>query len=433
MMKLVTLAALAIIGSVGMAAGGQAPGPWRQPAAALAGKIADFLGPGQAHFTLRNLSSIPADELPAIRKLLAEGLRARGVALAGADSANAIRVTLSESATERLWIAEVMEGTETQVAMVDAGPASQPPAQPAGAMALRSVPVFSSPAPVLAALDTPGGLAVLEPQEIALYAQTAAGWRETQSFPVAEAQLARDPRGILRSTSNGHGFEAWLPGAHCAGSLSAAPQPPAWTVDCHSSDDPWLLSSGSASSASPSVVAPALPVQLPGAQISAFAPSEIQTPTLRAFYNAARNYFTGVIVPNPAVNIPPFYAAAFIPRPAGGEALLIGGIDGKVQLLENGALSPINGARDWGSDFAALDSGCAAGAQIVASGSGQAVNDSLRAYDVPALEATAASAPLSMNGSVTALWTAADGKSVLAVVRNANHQYEVDRVSATCN
>jgi hypothetical protein len=38
-----------------------------------------------------------------------------------------------------------------------------------------------------------------------------------------------------------------------------------------------------------------------------------------------------------------------------------------------------------------------------------------------------------MDGTVTALWTAPDGKSVLAVVRNAANEYEVDRVTALCN
>ena len=39
----------------------------------------------------------------------------------GAESANLIRVTLSESARERLWVAEVVEGNETHVAMVHVG------------------------------------------------------------------------------------------------------------------------------------------------------------------------------------------------------------------------------------------------------------------------------------------------------------------------
>jgi hypothetical protein len=93
----------------------------------------------------------------------------------------------------------------------------------------------------------------------------------------------------------------------------------------------------------------------------------------------------------------------------------------------------VSGARDWGSDFAALQSGCGAGTQIIASGSGEAVSDSLRAYELPALEAVPVSAALVMDGSVTAIWSAPDGKSVFAVVRNATNQYEVDRVTASCN
>jgi hypothetical protein len=102
-------------------------------------------------------------------------------------------------------------------------------------------------------------------------------------------------------------------------------------------------------------------------------------------------------------------------------------------MAENGALKTVSGTRDWGSDFAVLHSGCGAGVQVIASGSGEATNDSLRAYELPALEAVPASAPLAMDGTVTALWTAPDGKSVLAAVRNAANQYEVDRVTALCN
>jgi hypothetical protein len=83
------------------------------------------------------------------------------------------------------------------------------------------------------------------------------------------------------------------------------------------------------------------------------------------------------------------------------------------------------------------NSGCGAGTQIVVSGSGEAMPaTALRAYELPAQEAIPASAPLAMDGTVTALWTAPDGKSVFAVVRksaNPADQYEVDRVTASCN
>ncbi|MGB9228429.1 MAG: hypothetical protein WCC24_01740, partial [Terracidiphilus sp.] len=131
--------------------------------------------------------------------------------------------------------------------------------------------------------------------------------------------------------------------------------------------------------------------------------------------------------------LPPFYSAALVPRPAGGAALLIGGTDGRLQMVENGALWPVAGTRDWGSDFAVLHSGCGAGTQVIASGSGEAAHDSLRAYELPALEAIPASSPLAVDGTVTALWSAPDSRSVFAVVRSAENEYEVDRVTALCN
>ena len=104
-----------------------------------------------------------------------------------------------------------------------------------------------------------------------------------------------------------------------------------------------------------------------------------------------------------------------------------------MQLLENGSVRAIAGARDWGSDFAVVRSGCGTGTQVIASSSGDAPNDSLRAFGMPALEAIPESNALAMDGTVTSLWTAQDGKSAMAVVRNGAGEYEVDRVSALCN
>jgi hypothetical protein len=157
------------------------------------------------------------------------------------------------------------------------------------------------------------------------------------------------------------------------------------------------------------------------------------TPPLKAFYNPARDFFTGVVMPSVGVDLPAFYTAGIIPRAAGGAALLVAGIDGKVSLVENGAMRPIAGTRDWGSDFALMRSGCGAGTQIIATSSGQATSDSLRAFEIPALEVVPASGPLAMDGTVTALWTAQDAKSVLVAVRNPAGEYEVDRVTALCN
>lgn len=431
-MRQMSLAAAAWIVLLASLLSAQAPSPWQQPAAALAGKIADLLGPGQAHLTLNNMSSVPGGEVPSIQKLLADDLRARGITMAGTDSANSVRVTLSENATERLWVAQVIEGDETQVAMIDAGPVAAVPNQPVAGMVLRRESIFAAGQPVLAALAMQDNLVILEPQRIAIFARSPSGWQEQHHAEVvAGGPLARDPRGVLLPAASGHGFVAWLPGQNCMGSYLDGPSGRDWTMNCHASDDPWTIVSG-ASPRQPGVVAPALPTQLSNGQTNAMA-AEAPGSTLKAFYNAARDYFTGTLVPNPAVDIPPFYAAASVSGIAGGEALLLGGIDGRVQLLDNGALSTVRGTHDWGSDFAALHSGCGSGTQMLVSGAGDAATDTLRAYDLPGLEAVPASEPLPVNGTVTALWTAPDGRGVLAVVRTAATRYEVDRVSATCN
>ena len=413
-MKFIWLVAMTF--GLAAAAAHAVPGPWEQSAAALADQISAVLGPGQAHLTIRNLSSIPAEEIPSIQRLLVQDLKTHGITAAGADSANSIRVSLSESAKQRLWVAEIGEGNQAQVAIVQLGPTQAQHAAAAEGLTLLRQQLFDANEPVLAALETNAGLAVMDDEGIEVYAKSAGAWVLERRFPfAARNSLPRDPRGILISAADGNGFTAMTAGEQCAGSYAPQSAPVAhpgdgWTVQCHASDDPWPIVSDPAADN----------IAAGGA------------PLLSAFYNSARNYFTGVVAPAPGVDLPAFYSAVLIPRAVGSAALLMGGIDGKVQLVENGALKPIAGTRDWGSDFATIQSGCGTGPQIIASGSGQAASDSLRAYELPALDAVPASAPLAMDGTITALFAAPDGKSVLAVVRNAVNEYEVDRVTASC-
>jgi hypothetical protein len=410
-MKLFSLAALALgalMGSLVYAAA--APGPWDQPAASLAEEIAGILGPGQARLTIRNLSAIPADEIPAIRRLLEQDLKDLGIAASGAESANAIRVTLSENVHERLWVAEVVQGNETRIAMVHAEPGTAQMPQAGSGLALRKQPVLTAREPVLAALETADGLVVVEPEEIVIFRNTARGLQEQKRVGMGQKRpLTRDPRAMIAPSASVDGFEAFTPGMECSGGYQPAQPVGEWTIRCRESDDPWTIA------------------QFPGGIAS-----PDSSPALKAFYNVTRNYFTGVVAPSVEADLPPFYTAALVPRPDGA-GLLINGIDGKVQLVERGAIKAVSGTRDWGSDFAALRTGCGAGTQIVASGSGEAVTDSLRAYELPGQEALAVSAPLAMDGTVTALWAAPDGKSLFAVVRSAADEYEVDRVTASCN
>jgi hypothetical protein len=294
-------------------------------------------------------------------------------------------------------------------------------------MTLRAQTIFNSREPVLAALETANGLVVVEPAAIAIYGRAASGWQEQKRVAMAQKRaLARDARAVIWPAESGAGFEASLAGMACSGSYASGDGAAAggssgtWLVKCAESDDPWRITAGRVAA---------------GSDIQAGATSSGNVPVtpIKAFYNAARDYFTGVLAPSMGVDLPPFYSFAMIPRSAGATALLIDGIDGKVQIVENGAVRAVSGTRDWGSDFAVLRSGCGAGDQVIASGGGEAVSDSLRAYEIPAQEAVATSAPLAMNGTVMALWTAPDGKSVYASVRQSGGDYEVDRVTALCD
>ena len=134
------------------------------------------------------------------------------------------------------------------------------------------------------------------------------------------------------------------------------------------------------------------------------------------------------------MELAPFYQASDIPRPT-GTGMLMDGVDGKVTLMESNVLKPVGGANDWGSDFAVIRSGCGSGVQVVVSGSGAAAaGDSLRAYEIVGREAIAVSAPLPVEGAVTAIHAANDGASATVIVRRDGPlRYEVWNGSAFCN
>jgi hypothetical protein len=399
---------------------------WNEQAAELARRIADVLGPASAHLTIQNLSSISNDSVPAIRRLLEEGLKADGVAITNGDSANLLRVTLSENARGGLWVAEIVQGNQTRVVMatVNEAPASSLPATQKVMLHIQPIVKASDlqskvggqrdfgVSPILAAAQINNALVVLTSTRVSVLQSTTAGWLELAHADIGAAHAAsRDPRGVVVPLTDGNSFEAYAPGVACTGTFdaaAAASSTGSWSAHCHSSDDPWPLVRSAAES------------------------------WTKAFYNSGRNYFTGVIAPALGVELPPFYTAALLANRAAGSALLIGGVDGKVILVENSQIKPVTGTRDWGSDFAVVNSSCAAGAQVIVSSSGEGAADSLRSYEMPAQEAVAVSEPLMLGGTAMALWPAADGKSAITLVRKALEQghgfdYEVDRVSQSCN
>ncbi|MGB9029318.1 MAG: hypothetical protein WCC27_04280, partial [Acidobacteriaceae bacterium] len=342
---------------------------WEQPAGELAKQIAALAGPGSVKLTMLNDSSLASSEIPAIRKLLERDLRGFGVVAGGSDSATLVRVTLSENLQGGLWVAEVVEGTETRVTMVPVMLGASTVATIRGpGVTLRRTLLMTEPDPVLdAQMFSIGGvqrLVVLEPERIVSYVRNAAvlapagtatgNWIEDQHFAIAHTRpFPRDLRGELVAAQD-HLFDAYLPGVLCSGTTTGTQI----MVACADSDDPWPV----------------------GGLIGA---------SQRAFYNAMRDYFTGVLAPGFGMELPPFYQASDIPRPT-GTGMLLNGVDGRVMLMENNTLKPVSGANDWGSDFAVIRSECGSGVQVVVSGAGAAAaGDSLSAFEIAGREAIA--------------------------------------------
>jgi hypothetical protein len=408
-----TMRLVCLWGLLACAAWGQAGDNWTAPATELARQIAALTGPGAISLSVRNDSSIAASEVPVIRQRLQAGLSALGVTIrnqSASEAATTVRVTLSQAAQHGVWVAEVQQGPETRVAMVTAvnpTPAAETEGTP---VLLRRTLLFSQTAPMLDAglfvlpgdAGGDGHLVVLSPELIVIYhrdEKADGGWVKDQSFEIAHSRAyPRDVRGRLQADAAGV-FKAYLPGVICTASQINGG---GVAVSCADSDDPWPIGSR------------------------------------KAFYNSSRNFFTGVITPSVGAAPGPFYSAADLQQ-KNGMVTVYSEVSGQVRLYDGGGLKVLAGSRDWGSDVVGVQSGCGSGAQLLTTASGVGLQDSLRAYEVEGRNAIAVSAPLPMDGEVTAMWPMmtngpAAAPAVVAILKKRQPvKYEAYRVSVVCN
>ena len=154
---------------------------------------------------------------------------------------------------------------------------------------------------------------------------------------------------------------------------------------------------------------------------------------LGASFAPFRNYFSGELSPGVGklTTTPPFYSAAAIARDQ-ITWWLLSAVDGTVHLLD-GVTDQVVEQVGWGSDIAGVRSGCGAGWQVLATGSGDTRGDAVQAFEIVGREPVPASAPLDMSGPVTALWTESGETSAVAVVHNwETGRYEAFRLTLTC-
>lgn len=372
---------------------------WTAPEQELAQKIVAVTGPGAIFLQLTNRSSLRAAGAAEIER----GLRARmtdlGVAFVASNQAAAtVQVWLSENLRSSVWIAQIQQGTnEPTAVMVSATRAQTEAAQlPAPALTIRHTLLWTQPQRILdaAVLDgNPAHLLLLDESGVTILRPQSGQWKPEQVLVIShDKPWPRDLRGRLVPAKD-HLFDAYLPEMFCQSSATAP-----LALNCRPSDDPWPLAPGQ--------------------------------PT-RAFFSPARNFFTGVLTPAIAKQTPAFYSAAALPRP--NYALwLLTGVDGRVHLLD-GINDQMAVNANWGSDIAAVRSGCGSGTQVLATSNTIGSHDTVQAFEVADRDPIAASAAVDFTGEITALWTDASGTSVVAINRDAQTgAYAAYRLSIAC-
>jgi len=360
----------------------------------FASRIVALAGPGVATFAAGDSSAATTEQVAAFRKALEGKLLEAGVQLRQASPGqqfqanSSIRVTLGENAHGLVYLAEVQRGAETRVVIVQAPPAKVV-APVAGTMVLRRSLLATRAEPVLDAARVGAGnearLVLLTARAAVFYRQQGGKWNEEQSVAIShEAVFPLDVRGRLVVTGEAS-LDAYLPGAVCSISLAGGSQ-----TDCHDADDAWPL----------------------GGQA--------------AFFNAGRNYFNGLLRPGFGKQLAPFYSAAALPYP-GHTLWIFAGVDGQVRTQDGDREDTLDG-HDWGSDLAAVHSGCGSGTQLlVTAASGEGGNDSLRSYELAQRQPVVATPAMEFDGSITALWPSSDSTAATLVLRSALRDSGVQR------
>jgi hypothetical protein len=363
-----------------------AAGTWDQPVADFSKTIAEACGGAPVTLALANVSSLSSAQAGEIQFALERQLHA-----AKSSSTCNVRVTLSENLQELVWVAEVAVGGQSQVKITTVPRTNARPQTRLLDLALYKNLLLTQNAPILDALildsTSPNArLFILDPENITVYRISERNWLKEKSWVVTHNHpFPRDVRGML-APNQAHAVDAYLPGTICEVSQQASV--------CRDRDDPWKLLGHS------------------------------------AFFNSARNYFTGVLVPAVEKSAP-FYSAAWLQN-----GTVYAGIDGRVRWSNEGKerVLPASSTSDWGSDLAIMKSDCGSGVQLlVTTAIDDNKADSLRAFDLTTGDPVQVSVALSFPGPLTSLWTHEDS-GVVAVAHNlSTGQYEAYNISTGCN
>jgi hypothetical protein len=357
----------------------------------LARRTAGFLGPrAPAKMTYRNVSSLADAELAGIRREFEASFSE-----AGDGTPAEIQLTVSENQSQYLLIEEIRKGDESRVWIAGWNRPATAVASGFGVMMERKL-VWEQEEPILDVALSENSMLVLSPARLTLYERQGDAWQSGQNVPLAPAKpWPRDLRGRLRVT--GDRVQVFLPGIECGGTYGGK-----LSIECHPSQDPWVLESGSR-----------------GILLASLAPE--------------RNYFDGHVVSQDGSRrtAPPFYAAA-AGEDSGATVWLLSLLDGQTGMFSAG-FEPLGIVPSWGSDIVGISAACAGGSQVLATRPGDGHEpDAIQAFSIVNRTPNPVSAPLAFGGPITALWPATAAAALAVTSDPATGKYAAYLVTLAC-
>jgi hypothetical protein len=351
--------------------------------------------PGSMSVSFRNISVLPPNLQETVQNAVFTSFRNSGVRLVPQDAALAqAEITFSENLEGYLWIARVQQGTTAKLLMKEVPRPEQPALAKAQTLTLHKTTVWIQDSPILDFFRDQQTLILLEPSQIATYISQNGQWRPRYTLAITHSQpWPRDVRGRLQV--NGTQMTAFLPGTRCTGTLSSP------ALDCRDSDDPWQIDQG----------------------------------TLVAFFSARRNFFTGLLSgPSAGASVLPFFSAAAL-QAGDIHQWLFAGTDGRTRLYQDELSAPAAIFTAWGSNIAAIHSGCGSGWQLLAGSPADSVRpDTVQAIEITGREAQPASSSVELAGGLESLVTSGkNGEFVNGVLHStATGNYEAFTLTVGC-
>ena len=379
------------------------PAAWNDGVKALAEKIAAAVRPSRmVSLEMKNISSLGASEVEAVRVGLETELTGRGLRLG--SSGVAVEVTLSENVESYVWVAKIGKGETSRIELVQVTMASDlsPSIKPTPLLQRKivwrqntqfldfSTHTFS-PGPLLDINYT----TVFEFGRVRTFEFRGNRFGETQNVSLPLAFPVRDLRGLLVPGDDARAYVAkqaclkLFKDQYCGESLHQD-----WPF-------PWGI---------------------------------------YGRFVGTRNYFGGFAKDSAErLEGQPFYTAAIgINIFDHSTPIVTTELDGIARLYDV-TQSPEAVFGDWGDDIASIKPSCGADWQILVTGRGDwTESDRIRVYAISfgnnSATAKPEGQPLEFPGPILALWQADDEKSARVVSKNLQTgMYEASIVTVTCS